>query len=100
MAEVKATIPENSEQQPAAAAPNSETPEPQATPSEPPVSAEPKRGRGRPAGAKDKIPRVKVRAEPSPTEDCCASPTVRACGPSCGLQRRAPGAPRRGAQAP
>ena len=67
MAEVEATIPQNSEQ-PAAL---SETPEPQETPapSEPPaVSAEPKRGRGRPAGSKDRAPRTKprVKVEPIP----------------------------------
>ena len=47
-----------------------EAPEPQeAQASEPALSAEPKRGRGRPAGAKDKAPRAKpkVRVEPIPT---------------------------------
>ena len=64
MAEVEATIPENSEPQdapeeqaPAAAPPESQPEEP------------PKRGRGRPAGAKDKAPRStkpRVRVEPIP----------------------------------
>ena len=56
MAEVEATIPENSEPQ--------DTPEEQA-----PAAAPPKRGRGRPAGAKDKAPRStkpRVRVEPIP----------------------------------
>ena len=60
MAEAEATIPENSK--------NSETPEPQEAPPAPsaPSAPEPKRGRGRPAGSKDKAPRVKVRVEPIP----------------------------------
>ena len=60
MAEVEATIPENSETieaPPAIKEPPAQEPAP-----------EPKRGRGRPAGAKDKAPRTKpkVRAEPIP----------------------------------
>ena len=53
MAEVEATIPENSEPQdaPEEQAPAVAQPEP-STQEEPP-----KRGRGRPAGAKDKAPR-------------------------------------------
>ena len=65
MAEVDATIPENIE--------NSEAPpEPQEPIAPEPTPAEPapeKRGRGRPAGAKDRAPRVtkpKVRVEPIP----------------------------------
>ena len=60
MTEVDATIPENSE---------SIAPETQEVVEEPPAPAEPKRGRGRPAGAKDKAPRTakpRVRAEPIP----------------------------------
>ena len=60
MAEVDATIPENSE---------SIAPETQEVVEEPPAPPEPKRGRGRPAGAKDKAPRTakpRVRAEPIP----------------------------------
>ena len=60
MTEVEATIPENSE---------SIAPETQEVVEEPPAPAEPKRGRGRPAGAKDKAPRTtkpRVRAEPIP----------------------------------
>ena len=59
MAEVEATIPENSE---TIEAPPEETPAVQ----EP--APEPKRGRGRPAGSKDRAPRTKpkVRVEPIP----------------------------------
>jgi hypothetical protein len=70
MAEAEATIPE--QQQAALAAPNSETiTEPETIVEEPqaPQVPEPKRGRGRPAGAKDKAPRTtkpKVRVEPIP----------------------------------
>ena len=62
MAEVEATIPENSE---TIIATETEIVEPPAQVPEPP---EEKRGRGRPAGAKDKAPRTKpkVRAEPIP----------------------------------
>ena len=62
MAEVEATIPEQEVTIPE----NSEI-APEIV--EPPAPAEPKRGRGRPAGAKDKAPRVakpKVRVEPIP----------------------------------
>ena len=58
MAEAEATIPENSET----------ITEPVTTVEEP-QAPEPKRGRGRPAGAKDKAPRTtkpKVRVEPIP----------------------------------
>ncbi len=60
MAETEATIPEPVSEAAAEPAPEAATPEP-------PV--EPKRGRGRPAGSKDKAPRTvkpKVRAEPIP----------------------------------
>ena len=67
MAEVEATIPENSI--------TIEAPE------EPPVvqepAPEPKRGRGRPAGAKDKAPRAtkpRVRVEPIPEPKAKAAP--------------------------
>jgi hypothetical protein len=65
MAEVEATIPENSE-------PQDSPPEEQAPAAAPPESQPeepPKRGRGRPAGAKDKVPRStkpRVRVEPIP----------------------------------
>jgi hypothetical protein len=61
MAEAEATIPENSE---TITEPETTVEEPQA-----PQAPEPKRGRGRPAGAKDKAPRItkpKVRVEPIP----------------------------------
>ena len=68
MAEVDATIPENIE--------NSEaTPEPQEPVAPEPTPAEPapeKRGRGRPAGSKDRAPRTtkpKVRVEPIPPRE-------------------------------
>ena len=62
MAESEETIPENSENpEPQEAPPAPSAP---SAPSEP--AAEPKRGRGRPAGSKDKAPRVKVRVEPIP----------------------------------
>jgi hypothetical protein len=69
MAEVDATIPDNSEP-------------PQAPADEPPApatqaaDAPPKRGRGRPAGAKDKAPRAKprVRVEPIPQPEPQAKP--------------------------
>ena len=63
MAEVEVTIPENSEQTDLSAATIAA---PEVVEPAPP---EPKRGRGRPAGAKDKVPRVakpKVRVEPIP----------------------------------
>ena len=75
MAEVEATIPENSEPQdapeeqaPAAAPPESQPEEP------------PKRGRGRPAGAKDKAPRStkpRVRVEPIPQPKAKAAPAAQ-----------------------
>ena len=64
-----------------------EAPEPQeAQASEPAPSAEPKRGRGRPAGAKDRAPRAKpkVRVEPIPT------PKAPAPAPAGDLPGRAP----------
>jgi len=82
MAESEATIPENSE--------NSETPEPQEALSEPapsnpapagPPATEPKRGRGRPAGSKDKAPRVKVREEPIPQPEPKPAPVQSAPAP-------------------
>ena len=84
MAEVEATIPENSE---SIAAP--ETNE-VAEPAQVPEPAEPKRGRGRPAGARDKAPRTtkpKVRVEPIPTPVPKASATAPAAG---ALPGRAP----------
>ena len=67
MAEVEATIPENSDNHAEEMPENS--PEPEAVPVEAAPVEEPRRGRGRPAGAKDKAPRVtkpKVRVEPIP----------------------------------
>ena len=68
MAEVEATIPENSEPQDA---PEEQAPaaplEPSAQPEEPP----PKRGKGRPPGSKDRVLRVvkpKIRVEPIPSK--------------------------------
>ena len=67
MAEVEATIPENSE--------TIEAPpaiEPAALQEPEPSQAEPKRGRGRPAGSKDRAPRTtkpKVRVEPIPSRE-------------------------------
>ena len=61
MAEVEATIPENSE--------TIEAPAIEEPPAAQESSPEPKRGRGRPAGSKDKTPRTakpKVRVEPIP----------------------------------
>ena len=78
MAEVEATIPENSEPQdaplgaPPQAPADTPAPEPQAAVEEPP-----KRGRGRPAGSKDKGPRStkpKVRVEPIPQPKAKAAP--------------------------
>jgi hypothetical protein len=67
MAELEATIPENSETieaPPAIEEPSAQEPEP--------PQVEPKRGRGRPAGSKDKAPRTtkpKVRVEPIPSRE-------------------------------
>ena len=79
MAEVEATIPENSE--------TIETPpaieEPSAQEPEPP-QAEPKRGRGRPAGSKDRVPRTtkpEVRAEPIPPRELPAPKRAPAPAP-------------------
>ena len=74
MAEAEATIPENSE---TITEPETIVEEPQA-----PQAPEPKRGRGRPAGAKDKAPRAKpkVRVEPIPQT---AAPKACACAPAC-----------------
>ena len=85
MEESEATIPENSE--------NSETTEPQEAPSEPAPSepapseppAEPKRGRGRPAGSKDKAPRVKVRVGQRRHHLLWSAPKPRAPFPSHAL---------------
>ena len=69
MAEVEATIPENSE---TIEAPPEEAP---AVPEEP--APEPKRGRGRPAGSKDRAPRAakpRVRVEPIPQPEPKAKP--------------------------
>ena len=74
MAEAEATIPENSEPQDAPV----EQPVPSAD--APIEDAPPKRGRGRPAGAKDKAPRAtkpKVRAEPIPQAEAKAKPKAR-----------------------
>ena len=78
MAEVEATIPENSEtiEAPPAIEPTQEPEPPQ---------AEPKRGRGRPAGSKDKAPRTtkpKVRAEPIPSREPPAPKRAPAPEPS------------------
>ena len=75
MAEVEATIPENSDNHAEEIAENS--PEPEAAPVEAAPVEEPRRGRGRPAGAKDKAPRVtkpKVRVEPIPERKAAAKP--------------------------
>ena len=69
MAEVEATIPENSET--IEAPPAIEAPAASQEVSQEPAP-EPKRGRGRPAGSKDKAPRTtkpKVRAEPIPPRE-------------------------------
>ena len=74
MAEPDATIPENSE---------NTTPETQEV-AEPPAPAEPKRGRGRPAGAKDKAPRStkpKVRVEPIPAPKATPAPSQASTEP-------------------
>jgi hypothetical protein len=71
MAEVEATIPENSEPQDAP-----EEQAPAVVPSESQPEEPPKRGRGRPAGAKDKAPRAtkpKVRVEPIPKRQPAAA---------------------------
>ena len=75
MAEVEATIPENSEPQ--------DAPEEQAPAAAPPESQPeelPKRGRGRPTGAKDRVPRStkpRVRVEPIPQPKAKASPAAQ-----------------------
>ena len=64
MAEVEATIPENSE--------TIEEPTVEAASQVQEPAPEPKRGRGRPAGSKDRAPRTtkpKVRAEPIPSRE-------------------------------
>ena len=81
MAEAEATIAENPEPQdaPEEQAPAAAPPESSTQPDEPP----PKRGRGRPAGAKDKAPRStkpKVRAEPIPQPKAKAEATQRVGG--------------------
>jgi len=78
MAEVEATIPENSEPQDAP-----EEQAPAVVPSESQPEEPPKRGRGRPAGAKDKAPRAtkpKVRVEPIPQPKAKAEATQRVGG--------------------
>ena len=71
MAEPEATIPEKSElpEPPDAQEAQAAEPAQSSTVPVPAFSAEPKRGRGRPAGAKDRVPRAKpkVRVEPIPT---------------------------------
>ena len=65
MAEAEATIPQEPETIPQE--PATIPPEPETIPQT--ITPEPKRGRGRPAGAKDKAPREKkprVRVEPIP----------------------------------
>ena len=74
MAELEATIAENSEPQAPEEQPLADAP-PQPAADDPP-----KRGRGRPAGAKDKAPRVikpKVRVEPIPQPEAKATPKAR-----------------------
>ena len=74
MAELEATIAENSEPQAPEEQPLADAP-PQPAADDPP-----KRGRGRPAGAKDKAPRAikpKVRVEPIPQPEAKATPKAR-----------------------
>ena len=78
MTELEATIPENSEtiEAPPAIEPTQEPEPPQ---------VEPKRGRGRPAGSKDKAPRTtkpKVRVEPIPSREPPAPKRAPAPEPS------------------